>query len=614
MRSTSDAKSKGRAANALAGGSVMTVMDRLANVPAQCDVLVVGSGAAGLMAGNRAADLGLDTLVIERSELFGGTTALSGGGIWVPCNDDIGDADSAEQAMAYLRAASAGKVPEARLRAYVEGARAMLAYLQSQVGVACAARAEFADYMQHLPGASAGGRTVFPRFLDAGQLGDEFFRLRPTPLGSRLMGRINLAPDEGRVLTARGPGWRRLFVRLMAAYWLDLGWRRKTRQDRRLGMGIGLIAGLRLGLLHRKVPLLLNTRLVRLVREGGRVTGAVVERDGNAQLIATRRGVILGSGGFEQNQALRDSHLPGHTDHRWSLSPPGNNAGDALLAGEAIGADSAFLDYAWWCPSVRIPARDLPNAETRSGMFAERSFPHSLCVNREGRRFANEALSYHDFGLKMLEDQARSGANIPCWLIFDAQFRAKFPLGSILPARLMPDGRIPPQWWGSVLHRADSIAALAEATGIAPQALEDTVARFNGFARSGVDEDFARGQSAYDSVYCDKRHKPNPSLGEVARAPFYAVRLDLGDIGTMGGLLADENGQVIDRSGQPIAGLYAAGNCSSAFTGGTYPGAGATLGGAMTFAYLAANHLAALGDAAAIPQAIAERQPADLTA
>jgi 3-oxosteroid 1-dehydrogenase len=178
----------------------------------------------------------------------------------------------------------------------------------------------------------------------------------------------------------------------------------------------------------------------------------------------------------------------------------------------------------------------------------------------------------------------------------------------------MPDGRIPPQWWGSVLHRADSIAALAEATGIAPQALEDTVARFNGFARSGVDEDFARGQSAYDSVYCDKRHKPNPSLGEVARAPFYAVRLDLGDIGTMGGLLADENGQVIDRSGQPIAGLYAAGNCSSAFTGGTYPGAGATLGGAMTFAYLAANHLAALGDAAAIPQAIAERQPADLTA
>lgn len=562
-------------------------------IPEQCDVLVVGSGAAGMMAANRVSDLGLETVVIERSELYGGTTALSGGGIWIPCNDDIGDADNPEVALTYLKGCSGGLVPESRLRAYVDGAKEMMAYLQNGVGVRCAARPEFADYMQHLPGASTGGRTMFPKFLDAGRLGDEFFRLRRTPLGSRLFGRINLSADEGRLLTGRGPGWRRLFIRLLAAYWLDFGWRRKTKLDRRLGMGIGLAAGLRLGLMQRGVPLLLNTRLVRLVREEGRITGAIIWRDGVEHHVVTRNGVILGSGGFEQNQILRERYLPGKTQVNWSLTPPNNNTGDALIAAQEVGAASAFLDQAWWCPSIRLPARDVPNVDTRSGFFAERSFPHSLCVNRNGVRFANEALSYHDFGHRMLADNAASGANIPCWMIFDSQYRAKFPLGSILPSRLRPDSSLPVEWWGTILHRAQTIGQLASEIGVPVDALNSTVERFNAFASSGVDAEFARGQSAYDTVYCDKRHKPNPSLGELSRAPFYAVRLDLGDIGTMGGIQANECGQALDEAGQPIPGLYASGNCSSAFTATSYPGAGATLGGAMTFSFLAANHLAA---------------------
>lgn len=575
----------------------------VSTIPDQCDVLVVGSGAAGMMAGNRAHDLGLDTVVIERSELYGGTTALSGGGIWVPCNDDIGEADSRAAALTYLKACSEGRVPEKRLRAYVDGARRMMDYLQNGIGVHCAVRPEFADYMQQFAGASTGGRTMFPRFFDAGKLGEEFFRLRRTPLGSRLFGRINLSVEEGRLLTGRGRGWRRQFLRLLAGYWLDFRWRARTKLDRRLGMGIGLAAGLRLGLIERGVPLLLNTRLVRLIREGGRVTGAIVSRDGVEHRIETRRGVILGSGGFEQNQVLRERYLPAGTQAAWSLTPPGNNAGDALVAAQQVGAASAFLDQAWWCPTIRLPARDLPNVDTRSGMFAERSFPHSLCVNRLGVRFANEALSYHDFGRHMLADQAATGANLPCWLIFDSQYRAKFPLGSILPSRLMPDRALPVEWWGTIIHRADSVDGLEREIGLPAGALQATVERFNTFARSGIDGEFSRGESAYDTVYCDKRHKPNPSLGELCKAPFYAVRLDLGDIGTMGGVLADEWGRALDDAGSAIEGLYAAGNCSSAFTGASYPGAGATLGGAMTFAFLAANHLAGGGSTLPVPDA-----------
>ena len=562
-------------------------------LPTECDVLVIGSGAGGMLTANRAADLGLDTIVIEKADLYGGTSAVSGGGIWVPCNRDIKDSDTPEQALAYLKACAKEEVPEARLRAYVDTAPRMLDYLHEEVALPCHSAPLFADYMQDLPGASIGGRTMFARVFDAKDLAEEFFRLRQPSRFGRLFGRINLSIEQAGILGARAKGWRKLFVKLVTDYWLDLDWRRKTPRDRRLAMGNALAGGLRLGLKRRRVPILLGTRLVRFVVEDGRVTGAVVVRDGNEYRITARAGVVAAAGGFEQNQKLREQFLPGPTRATWSAAPADQNNGDALVAGIEIGAQVAMMQHAWWCPTVRMPARDTPNVDLRVGLFAERCLPHAICVNRAGDRFANEAMSYHEFGIAMMEDNARTSANLPCWLIFDGQYRAKSQIAGILPSSLMPDSSLPAEWWDRVLYRADSLPELAGKIGIDQARLGATVERFNGFAKVGVDEDFGRGKSAYDSVYCDKSHKPNPTLGTISQGPFYAINVDLGDIGTMGGLLADEHARVIGQDGAPIAGLYATGNCASPVTGGAYPGAGATLGAAMTFGFAAANHIAA---------------------
>ena len=561
-------------------------------VPKVCDVLVIGSGAGGMMAANRAHDLGLDTIVIERADLFGGTSALSGGGIWIPCNHDIKDRDSREDALTYMRACTKGHVAEAKLRAFVDSASEMMDYLHADLGVQCHAVPGLADYNQNLPGACEGGRTMFPEPFDAGELGDTFFQLRPAGFSGRFFGRINLSMRDAHILGGRASGWRTHFIKMVLAYWLDFSWRRRTKLDRRLTMGGALVAGLRAGLKRRAVPVILNTRFRRFIIEAGRVVGAVVQKDGTNRIVMARRAIIAASGGFEQNQMLRDRFLPVPTEAIWSATAANVNLGDALTAGLDIGAATDLTEFAWWSPTVRIPARETPNIDTRVALFSERSYPHSLCVNRNGDRFANEAMSYHEFGFAMMDDNEASGANIPCWMIFDGQYRAKSVIGSIKPSSIMPDRSLPPQWWDNVLYRADTLADLADKIDIPAEKLTATVERFNGFARQGVDPDFERGRYSYDSFYCDKSHRPNPTLGELSKAPYYAVRVDLGDIGTTGGLKTDEYGRVLDTGNEPIAGLYAIGNCSGGVTGGSYPGAGATLAPAMTFGFRAAKHIA----------------------
>ena len=560
-------------------------------MPKYCDVLVIGSGAGGMMAANRAHDRGLDTIVIERTDLFGGTSALSGGGVWIPCNHDIKDRDSRDDALTYLRACTKGHVAEAKLCAFVDSASEMMDYLHAKVAVPCHKVPGLADYNQSLPGACEDGRTMFPEPFDAAELGDTLFQLRP-PGFSGLFDRINLSFADVQILGAKASGWKRHFIKLVLSYWLDLPWRRKTRMDRRLTMGGALVAGLRAGLKRRAVPVILNTRFREFIVQDGRVVGAVVEKDGTAHNVIARRGVIAGSGGFEQNQALRDQFLPVPTQVSWSVTPANVNVGDALVAGVDIGAATDLTEFAWWAPTIRIPARETPNIDTRVALFADRSYPHSLCVNRNGDRFANEAMSYHEFGFAMMEDDKETNANIPCWMIFDGQYRAKSVIGSIMPSSIMPDNSLPPQWWDNVLYRADTLAELSGKIGILAEKLTATVDRFNGFARVGVDQDFERGRHSYDAFYCDKSHVPNPTLGELSKAPYYAVRVDLGDIGTTGGLKTDEHGRVLDTANEPIMGLYAIGNCSGGVTGGSYPGAGGTLGPAMTFGFRAADHIA----------------------
>ena len=562
------------------------------SIPSACDVLVVGSGAGGMLSALRARDLGFETLLVEKADRYGGTSAVSGGGIWIPNNDAIKDVDSPEQAMAYLRACTKGRVSDEKLQAYVDKAPQLLHYLGS-VGVHYFSIPGYSDYCPALPGALAsGGRTLMPLPFDGRSLGDELFRQREPHPTHKVFNRMQIDLVEMGPLIRRTPGWWRVAARMALRYWLDLPFRLSSSRDRRLTTGNAMIGALRKAMLDRHIALHLHTSLARLEVKRGRVCAAIVRRHDTEFRIETRHGVILASGGFEKNQALRDRHLPKPTPTDYSLTPGLNNAGEGLEAALAIGADAEFLDQAWWVPTMRVPAPGFNNADLRAALFMERAYPHTVCVNRRGQRFVNEAISYNDFGVAMIEDDRRTGANAPCWLIFDATARRRYPIGALLPSVFWPDWRLPREWLDNVIYRADTLAALAGKIELDANVLQATISRFNGFAYSGTDSDFARGATAYDRFFGDPRNQPNCNLGAIATPPFYAIRLDIGDIGTKGGLKTDADARVLGQNGQPIPGLYATGNVSGAVTFDSYPGAGATLGPAMTFGYIAAQDIA----------------------
>ena len=558
------------------------------------DVVIVGSGAGGMLAAIKAHDLGLRSVVLEKSDRYGGTSAVSGGAIWIPNNRFLDGKDSPGKALEYLKACTADAVPEIKLRRYVEAAPRLVDYLAS-IGVKYYVHPQltYPDYYPDHPGAMNGGRTMFVSALnDGGVLGEEFFRLRESYPEFKLLNRISLDLDEGHKMLYRKPGWIKTLGSAVLRYWGDIRMRRRTYRDRRLTIGNALVGGLRKAMLERGIPLLLNTRMTELVVTDGRVSGVKVERDGHPQKIAAGRAVILASGGFEQSQELRERHLGHKTSADWSATPRDNNVGDGFKAAQAIGADMAFLDEAWWAPTMHMPSTQSPNTNRHMALFFERGLPHSLCVNRQGARFTNEICSYHQFGQAMLRDHAATGANLPCWFIFDNEFRRKYPLGGLLPGNVAPDTKLPPDWFGNFLYRADSLRELAEQISVPAQALTDTVAKFNSYAESGVDKDFGRGDNFYGQYFGDPAHGPNRTLGGLTKAPFYAVRIDLGDLGTKGGAKTDEDARVLDIHGAPIPGLYAIGNVAGSVMGGAYPGAGATLGSSMTFALVAVSGLA----------------------
>ena len=376
---------------------------------------------------------------------------------------------------------------------------------------------------------------------------------------------------------------------LMLRYKLDFSWRKKTnsKRDRRASMGNALVASLRASMLDRGIDLWLSTAFRELIEQDGRVCGVVVERDGQVQRLQARKAVILGSGGFEQNQQLREKYLPQPSQVAWSATPAGGNTGAALEAAQALGAATDLMECGWWAPSLLIPGEDRAR-----GVFAERAFPGVIVVNQQGKRFVNEAAPYLEFVAAMYRDHAESGATIPSWAIFDSKFRFNYAMGPLMPAQIMPDSRLRKAWLNNVYYKAGSLDELAGQIGVDATGLKATVERVNGFARSGTDEDFARGGNAFDRYYGDSNVSPNPCLAPLEKGPFYAMPMYAGDIGTKGGLLTNEQAQVLNESGQPIAGLYAIGNTSSSVMGTTYPGAGGTLGPAMTFGYVAALHAA----------------------
>lgn len=553
------------------------------------DVIVCGSGAGGMTAALCAKQLGLSSVVVEKADVYGGTSAVSGGGIWIPCNEQMGKVgytDSETEALTYLKHLIGNEVPQSRLETYVRKAREMVGYLDRQLGVQFQVVPRYPDYYPDQPGGKEGARSMQPAPIDARALGAEFDRQREPFKGTLVLGRVAMDQIEAHTLFGRAPGWIWLMLKLMLKYWTDFSWRRKTWRDRRLTLGQALVASLRLAMLRQAVPLMLGTKLESLITEQGRVSGVVVTQDGQARKLLARCGVVLATGGFESNQALREQYLPAPTQADWTAAPRGNE-GDGLKAGLAVGAATGLMNMTWGAPTVPVPG-----AASATAVFVERSLPGCVVVNGRGRRFGNEAAPYTDFVNAVQADHAKTGASVPCWLVFDARFRKSYPCGPLMPSSIAPDGKLPAGWLNSVYWKADTLAALAAQIGVDAQGLAETVTRMNEYAKTGVDTDFGKGNNAFDRYYADPKVTPNPCLAPIVDAPFYAVRLYPGEIGTKGGLLTDEAARVLRADGSVIRGLYAVGNCSAAVMGKTYAGAGATLGPAMTFGYLAARDLA----------------------
>lgn len=554
------------------------------------DVIVVGSGSAGAMTALRAAELGLKVLIVEKAHKFGGTSATSGGVLWIPNHQLTPGDDSREQVLEYLDSLITGPVQRDRLDAFLDQGPEMVRFLKS-VGVPVMPAA-WPDYYQTAPGARADRSLICDTF-DGRALGERFPLLREQFPRFKLLNRYAMDIAQFFSISTRARGWIVTFLKMLWTYWSDLDTRRLTRRDRRFTQGAALMGAVYQRVFERGVELRLETRLEELVLSGNEVSGAQVSHFGRRYLINARHGVVLAAGGFEWNQELRERYFPVPGLTRHSSTPEDANRGEALLAGLQIGAATEHTEAGWWIPTMHTPMAAASNFEEIHQAAFDVGRPHSVCVNRRGLRFVDEACSYDEFGKAMVTDQLATGANTPCWLVFDASFRTKFTAGGILPTVLMPDRRIPPDWWDHYIFRADSIEALAAKIHVPGEALATTIANMNRYAGTGVDPEFNRGGNAYDQMFGDANVKPNPCLGPIDRPPYYAVAINLGDLGTKGGLKADVQARVLDGNGQPIPKLYAVGNNAGSPFGNCYPGAGATIGPAMTFGFVAANHIAA---------------------
>ena len=554
----------------------------MADLQNTVDVLVIGSGAGAMTAALRAAHDKLNVLIVEKANRYGGTSATSGGGLWIPCNHlmkSVGIDDSREKALNYMRKLCADDVAVENIEAFVDNAPSMLKWLEDNSHVRYMAMEYYADYYQEVDGAAPGGRSIDPLPYQAQALGDEFLNLQDNHIQTKVMGMMGYTNTEGAILLSKSPGWFKLVLKLAFDYFIDIPGRLKSKKSRRLTMGNALIGRLRHSLLDKNVPIWLNSPAKKLIVKDGRVCGAVLERDGKLVEVHAKA-VILGSGGFEHNQELRDKYLPKPSKAEWSSASP-SNTGDMLVAGLEVGAATHLMDEAWWGPSITLPGEDRSRQ-----LFTERSMPGSIMVNSAGKRFFNESVAYTTAVQAMLKQ-----GNTPAYVVFDSRYKSEYPFGPLLPEDMHLNWMQPPRF-KRILKSANTIEALAESIGVDKDGMVTTVNRFNQFAATGKDSDFNRGENAYDLLYGDVRISPNPCLAPIVKGPFYATEVYPGDIGTKGGLLTNQHAQVLDKAGAPIAGLYAIGNTSASVTGRYYPGAGATLGPAMTFGFIAAEHVA----------------------
>jgi 3-oxosteroid 1-dehydrogenase len=550
----------------------------------EVDVVVVGTGAGGMTAAITAKAQGLDVLMIEKARFIGGSSALSGGGLWVPYAPVLrraGLADDRPEMLEYLKRIVGDVVTEERLRAYLDAAPEMMEFLEGQSTWLSDGFFWIKGYSDYHPGrgGTADGHGIWARPVDRRLLGDDLPLLRPglkrmqLPLGSWLTSR-----DLRDLLALR---WGGLRGKKMIA---KLGWRvvrARVLGERIATSGAALVTRLWLTRRDKDIPVWLETPMSSLILgENGEVSGVEIVREGRTERIQARRAVILATGGFDHNMEMRGRHQPLITGE-WSMGSR-DNQGDGHNAGEAVGAALDLMDDAWWMPAVEMPDGTL------AGTVAERQYPGQFIVNHDGKRFVNEAAPYTDFVHAQLEGHASGVGHIPAWMIIDDRAWKRNIIAGHIPGSPTPSGWID----SGLMQTGATIEELATRIGAPPENLRETQERFNGFVRGGVDEDFHRGESPYERFYGDDSYA-NPNLAEVSKAPFHAIRLAPGDLGTKGGLVTNEHAQVLRDDGSVISHLYATGNVTAAVMGRDYAGPGATLGPAMTFGYIAAKHIAA---------------------
>ena len=556
------------------------------------DVLVIGSGCGGLTAA-LTADISnpAKVLVIEKSHLIGGTSATSGGVIWIPDNHlgkEKGAQDSISEAKDYLKATiPADEFNEPLIDAYLDQGPKMVKFMQDHTDARYTSLEHYPDYFQDAPGVKLGNRALEPLPVSADVLGDDVDNLHPSGPQTIVFGRYGVNFEESHAFTTQSPGWFRLFAKIFLTYWLDFSWRIKRKRSRRLAFGAASVTRLFASIKKRNIPIWRSAALKEFILRDNKVIGAVIQKDGRLIKVQARRGVIVASGGFGQNQEMREKYLPKPTNSDWGCEPK-TNTGDPIKAAEAIGAQLKFMDKAWWVTTVKAPNEEFPRLSE-----VEKSLPGNYTVNKSGKRFANESQNYLTFMLEVLDKEKKGESCAPMYMIFDANHRKNYPVGPLMPGKFFPDKLVKiihRDWFGSdFLTSANTIEELAIQTGIDSEALQSTVERVNNFSATGKDVDFQRGDNERDRFSGDPTLL-NPCLGPVDKAPFYAMRIDPGEFATCGGMAINEYGQVLDNDNQAIAGLYATGNCTPALLT-TYPGPGATIGPAMTFGFIAGKHI-----------------------
>ena len=556
------------------------------------DVLVIGSGCGGLTAA-LTADISnpAKVLVIEKSHLIGGTSATSGGVIWIPDNHlgkEKGAQDSISEAKDYLKATiPADEFNEPLIDAYLDQGPKMVKFMQDHTDARYTSLEHYPDYFQDAPGVKLGNRALEPLPVSADVLGDDVDNLHPSGPQTIVFGRYGVNFEESHAFTTQSPGWFRLFAKIFLTYWLDFSWRIKRKRSRRLAFGAASVTRLFASIKKRNIPIWRSAALQEFILRDNKVIGAIIQKDGRLIKVQARRGVIVASGGFGQNQEMREKYLPKPTNSDWGCEPK-TNTGDPIKAAEAIGAQLKFMDKAWWVTTVKAPNEEFPRLSE-----VEKSLPGNYTVNKSGKRFANESQNYLTFMLEVLDKEKKGESCAPMYMIFDANHRKNYPVGPLMPGKFFPDKLVKiihRDWFGSdFLTTANTIEELAIETGIDSEALQSTVERVNNFSATGKDVDFQRGDNERDRFSGDPSLL-NPCLGPVDKAPFYAMRIDPGEFATCGGMAINEYGQVLDNDNQAIAGLYATGNCTPALLT-TYPGPGATIGPAMTFGFIAGKHI-----------------------